>query len=61
MTKADLIKKISTQTGIERLDVREVLEGFFEEVQRSVSGGDQVYIRGFGSFVYKKQARKNCT
>ena len=58
MTKADVIKKISAQTGIERIDVREVLEGFFEEVQRAVAEGDQVYIRGFGSFLHRKQARK---
>lgn len=58
MTKADLIKKINTQTGIDRIDVREVLESFFEEIQRSISEGDQVYIRGFGNFLHKKQGRK---
>ena len=58
MTKADLIKKISTQTGLESRDVRETLEAFFHTVSTSMSDGESIYLRGFGNFVNKKRARK---
>ena len=58
MTKAELIKKISTQTGIERSDVREVVEAFCRTVSTTMSDGESVHLRGFGSFVNKKRARK---
>ena len=58
VTKAELIKKISAQTGIENRDVCETLEAFFRTVSLSMSDGENIYIRGFGSFVNKKRARK---
>lgn len=58
MRKADLIAKISEKTGIEKVDVLVTLESFFKEVKSSLSEGENVYIRGFGSFVVKKRAKK---
>lgn len=58
MRKADLITKISESTGIEKVDVLVVLESFFKEVKTSLQNGENVYIRGFGSFVTKKRAEK---
>lgn len=58
MRKADLITKISEQTGIEKVDVLVTLESFFKEVKNSLVEGENVYIRGFGSFVVKKRAEK---
>ena len=58
MTKADLVKQISNQTGIEKVDVREVIEAFCKQVSSSVAQGENVYFRGFGSFIHKKQLRK---
>ena len=58
MRKADLITKISDKTGIAKVDVLVALESFFKEVKGSLKGGENVYIRGFGSFIVKKRAKK---
>ena len=58
MRKADLINKISEKTGIPKVDVLVTLEAMFKEVKDSLSEGDNVYIRGFGSFIVKKRAKK---
>ena len=58
MRKADLVAVISDKTGVPKVDVLVTLEEFFKEVKGSLSGGENVYIRGFGSFVIKKRAKK---
>jgi len=58
MTKADIIAEISTKTGIEKIDVQETVEAFFKVIKTSMVGGENVYVRGFGSFVVKKRAKK---
>jgi len=58
MTKADIISEISTKTGIEKVDVQETVEAFFKVIKSSMIGGENVYVRGFGSFVVKKRAQK---
>ena len=57
MTKADLIREISQQTGIERAIVAQVIEGVMEGIKSSLIGGEEVFLRGFGSFILKKRAR----
>jgi len=58
MRKADLVATISEKTGVPKVDVLVTLEMFFKEVKSSLSGGENVYVRGFGSFVIKKRAKK---
>ena len=58
MTKADIISEISTKTGIEKVDVQETVGAFFKVIKNSMIGGENVYVRGFGSFVVKKRAQK---
>ena len=58
MRKADLVSSISEKTGVAKVDVLVALESFFSEVRDSLSSGENVYIRGFGSFVIKKRAKK---
>ena len=58
MRKADVVTKVSDLTGIPKTDVLIALEAFFKEVKDSVKKGENVYVRGFGSFVAKKRARK---
>jgi len=58
MTKADLVAKISEKLGIEKGDVQATVETFMEEVKTSLEGGDNVYLRGFGSFIIKTRAEK---
>lgn len=58
MRKADLVATISEKTGVPKVDVLVTLEMFFKEVKNSLAEGENVYIRGFGSFVIKKRAKK---
>ena len=58
MTKADLVAKISDKLGIEKGDVQATVETFMEEVKTSLESGDNVYLRGFGSFIIKTRAEK---
>ena len=58
MTKADLVTRISDKTGMEKADVQATVEAFMKEVRNSLENGDNVYLRGFGSFVIKERAEK---
>lgn len=58
MRKADLITKISDKTGIAKVDVLVTLESFFKEIKESLKQGENVYVRGFGSFIVKKRRQK---
>jgi len=58
MRKADLVNIISEKTGVPKVDVLVSLEMFFNEVKGSLYTGENVYIRGFGSFIIKKRAKK---
>ena len=58
MTKADIVARLSDKTGIEKTDVQAIIDGFMREVRVSLESGDNVYLRGFGSFILKKRAQK---
>lgn len=58
MTKADIVSHVSENTGIEKATVQKALEAFMETVKESLVGGNNVYLRGFGSFTVKKRAKK---
>lgn len=58
MKKSDLVNVITEKTGVPKVDVLVTLESFFENVKENVTNGENVYIRGFGSFITKKRAQK---
>lgn len=58
MTKADIVNAISENTGIEKVAVQKTVEAFMETVKASIIGGEDVFLRGFGSFVAKTRAEK---
>ncbi len=58
MRKADLINQISDKTGIPKVDVLVTLETMFKSIKNSLAAGENIYIRGFGSFITKKRAAK---
>lgn len=58
MTKADIVREISKNTGIDKQTVLASVESFMELVKDSLAQGENVYLRGFGSFVVKKRAQK---
>ena len=55
MTKAEIVAQISRQSGIEKTVVMTVIESFMENVKES---GNEVFLRGFGSFIIKRRAEK---
>ena len=58
MTKADIVNRIAEETGMEKHDVQSTVEAFMRSVRDSLEGGENVYLRGFGSFVIKTRAAK---
>ena len=58
MTKAELVKQISDATGVEKSAAMAIVEAFMETVKDSISKGEAVYLRGFGTFDIKHRAQK---
>jgi DNA-binding protein HU-beta len=58
VTKADVISQIAEKTGIDKADVTTTVETLFAVVKDSMAEGENIYVRGFGSFVNKRRAKK---
>ncbi|MDD3458289.1 MAG: integration host factor subunit beta [Weeksellaceae bacterium] len=58
MTKAEIVANISNKLGLEKNETQKVVEHFMDEVKNSLESGENVYLRGFGSFIVKKRASK---
>ena len=58
MTKADIVSEVSKSTGIEKVTVQKAVEAFMESVKGSLAKNQNVYLRGFGSFIVKERAQK---
>ena len=58
MTKADIVNEISKSTGIDKASVLETVERFMDIVKDSLANDENVYLRGFGSFIIKTRSQK---
>ena len=58
MTKAELVNEIAIQTGLDKNTIRTVVESVMKNIKKSVAEGENVYLRGFGSFITKVRAEK---
>lgn len=58
MTKQNVINRVSKQIGLDALTSRTIIESFFEVVRESLTKGEPIYIRTFGSFQLKLRAAK---
>ena len=58
MRKADIITRIAEKTGVPKVDVLVSMEAFFKEVKDALAEGENIYVRGFGSFIRKTRAAK---
>lgn len=58
MTKLEIVNEISLKTGVGRKEVLQIVEGFMDGVKKSLMNGENVYLRGFGSFTLKHRAEK---
>ncbi len=58
MTKADIVAEISSRTGIEKVTAQSAVETFMDVVKNALESGENVYLRGFGSFIVKHRKQK---
>jgi DNA-binding protein HU-beta len=58
MTKAEVVSKIASKTGVEKLTTLAIVESFMSEIMSAVSENEAVFLRGFGTFKAKKRAKK---
>lgn len=58
MTKAELVNTISNKLGTEKVETQKIVEAFMHEIRSSLYEGENVYLRGFGSFIIKTRAAK---
>lgn len=58
MTKADIVAEIAEETGLEKNEVQKAVEAFMTSIKASLAKNENVYLRGFGSFVVKERAEK---
>lgn len=58
MTKAEVVNEIAKNTGIDKNTVLTTVEAFMDTVKESLAQNENVYLRGFGSFIIKKRAQK---
>jgi DNA-binding protein HU-beta len=55
VTKADIVDKIATATGLTKVETEVVVDGFITSVIDAMKEGKNIEIRGFGSFKVKKR------
>ncbi len=58
MTKAEIVSEIAKKTGIQKEEAMVVVEHFMDAIKDSLASGENVYLRGFGSFIVKERAAK---
>ena len=58
MTKADIVSEIAKSTGVEKVQVQAIVEALMDSIKTSLTNKNNVYLRGFGSFIVKKRAKK---
>jgi DNA-binding protein HU-beta len=58
MTKADVVNEIVQETGLDKNEALKAVEAFMNSIKNSLSKGQNVYLRGFGSFIVKERAEK---
>ena len=58
MTKADIVSEIAKSTGVEKVQVQAIVEAFMDSIKTSLTQKNNVYLRGFGSFIIKHRAEK---
>jgi nucleoid DNA-binding protein len=56
MTKADIVDRVASGTGLTKLETEAVIDGFLFTIMNTLAAGGAVEIRGFGSFRVRERA-----
>ena len=58
MTKAEIVSEIASKRGIDKREVLMVVESLMDTIKTTMTNGEEVFLRGFGSFIIKRRAEK---
>ena len=58
MTKIEIVREIASKTGLGTKEVMVIVESMMETIKTSMTNGEEVFLRGFGSFIIKRRAEK---
>lgn len=58
MTKAEIVAEIANKTNVEKVAVQQIVEAFMDTIKNAMTNGENVYLRGFESFIIKRRAEK---
>lgn len=58
MTKSEIVNEIAVRTGLEKTVIADTLDNFFQVVKSSMVSGNNIYLRGFGTFELKNRKTK---
>ena len=58
MTKAEIVSEIASKTGIDKREDLMVVESLKDTIKTTMTNGEEVFLRGFGSFIIKHRAEK---
>ena len=58
MTKTEIVSEIASKTGIDKREVLMVVESLMDTIKTTMTNGEEVFLRGFGSFIIKRRAEK---
>ena len=58
MTKAEIVSEIASKTGIDKREVLMFVESLMDTIKTTMTNGEEVFLRGFGSFIIKRRAEK---
>ena len=53
-----MVSSVSKKLGIDKTETQKIVEAFMDSIKESMLGGENVYLRGFGSFIIKTRAEK---
>ena len=59
MTKADIIRKVSSMTGLTKVEIEAVFNSIIVNITDSLKRGERIDIRGFGSFLVKQRPARD--
>lgn len=58
MTKAELVSAVALKTGFAKNDIAQIVDAAMVSIEENMAEGENVYLRGFGSFIVKTRKQK---
>ena len=52
ITKLDLVNHLNEKLGLNKVESKELVEAFFDEIKKSLINNEEVKLSGFGNFKF---------